>query len=569
MASPLATEGRIVARSRTTTGSKRKTAPSTRSTPARASTRKSNARGSNVRGSGDAARPKARTARRERRQPARRIGKVLIANRGEIAVRVGKALRELGIRSVAVFSDVDRTALHVSRADEAYALGGNTSLETYLRVDKILDVAKRCGADAIHPGYGFLSENASFARACRDAGILFIGPSPEAIDGMGDKLRARETARQAGVPLVPGSDGPVRDADAAVAVADELGYPVMLKAAAGGGGKGMRRVEDRKALRAAFERTADEARAAFDNPELFVEKFIVDPRHIEVQIFGDAHGNYASLGERECTIQRRHQKVIEEAPSPLVTPELRARMGETATALAAAVEYVGAGTVEFVADQQGNFYFLEMNTRLQVEHPVTELVTGLDLVHEQVRVAAGSPLSFLDRLPIEPQGWAIECRLYAEDPRNDFLPALGRIVAFSIPYGPGVRNDFGIYEGYDVPVYYDPLLGKLAVWGHDRPHAIARMKRALNDLVVEGIRSNQAFHAWVMDQPSFREGTLDTGFIARHFAPELLDPTDEEMDRFVAAAAVRAFELDRTPKLPRNRDDSPWPFAHRERDSGL
>ncbi|UCE04241.1 MAG: acetyl-CoA carboxylase biotin carboxylase subunit [Candidatus Latescibacterota bacterium] len=489
--------------------------------------------------------------------------KVLVANRGEIAVRVSKALRELGITSVAVYSDVDRTALHVSRADEAYALEGNTSLETYLRIDKIIEIARRCGADAIHPGYGFLAENADFARACRDADILFIGPAPEAIEGMGDKLRARRQAKQAGVPLIPGSDGPVRDARAAVAVAASLGYPVMLKASAGGGGKGMRRVEGADELRAAFERTQEEARKAFDNPELFVEKFIVDPRHIEVQVFGDQHGNYAALGERECTIQRRHQKVIEEAPSPLVTPELRQRMCGTATALARSVGYLGAGTVEFVADQQGRFYFLEMNTRLQVEHPVTELVTGLDLVHEQVRVAAGEKLSFLERLPIEPHGWAIECRIYAEDPLNDFLPSLGRIVKLSIPYGPGVRNDFGIYEGYEVPVYYDPLLGKLAVWGEDRAHAIARMKRALHDLVVEGIRSNQAFHAWVMDQPPFREGRLDTGFIERYFDHGVLDPADEELARFVAAAVIRAYELDRKPRLPSRARGSEWAVSGR------
>ncbi len=499
----------------------------------------------------------------ERRRPARRLRKVLVANRGEIAVRVCKALRELGIASVAVYSAVDRTALHVSRADEAYPLDGNASLDTYLRGDKILAIAAACGADAIHPGYGFLSENAAFAAACRDAGVLFIGPSPEAIARMGDKLQARETARRAEVPLVPGSPGPVRDLREALAIAADLGYPVMLKAAAGGGGKGMRRVEAPAELESAFARTTEEARRAFANPELFLEKYILDPRHIEIQVFGDQHGHYAALGERECTIQRRHQKVIEEAPSPLVTPELRASMGKTATSLAAAVGYVGAGTVEFVADQAGNFYFLEMNTRLQVEHPVTELVTGLDLVHEQIRVAAGEPLSFLDRLPLEPRGWAIECRIYAEDPRRDFLPAVGRIVKLSIPYGPGVRNDFGIYEGYEVPVHYDPLLGKLAVWGEDRPQAIARMKRALHDLAIEGLRTNVAFHAWAMDQPAFRDGRLDTGFIARSFKPEMLDPAPAELERFVAAAVLRAYELDRAPRLPRNSGASAWARAAR------
>jgi acetyl-CoA carboxylase, biotin carboxylase subunit len=500
---------------------------------------------------------------------ARRISKVVVANRGEIAVRVMKALRELGIASVAVYSDVDRTALHVSRADEAYPLGGNTSLDTYLRIDKVIDVARRSGADAIHPGYGFLAENASFAAACRDASLVFIGPSADAITRMGDKLQAREIARAAGVPIVPGSPGPVANPDEAAAIAERIGYPVMLKASAGGGGKGMRRVADAAALRAAFARTAEEARKAFGNPALYLEKFILDPRHIEVQVFGDEHGHHVAFGERECTIQRRHQKVIEEAPSPLVGPELRARMGETAAALAAAVGYLGAGTVEFVADQAGNFYFLEMNTRLQVEHPVTELVTGLDLVHEQLRVAAGLPLSCLDRLPIAPRGWAIECRIYAEDPLNDFLPAVGRIIKLSIPYGPGVRNDFGVYEGYEVPVFYDPLLGKLAVWGEDRDRAIARMKRALHDLVVEGIRTNAGFHAWVMDQPDFRAGRLDTGFIDRHFRREALEPNAEEWVRFAAAAALRAYELDRKPRLPEPAQGSRWVLSGRDPEGNI
>jgi acetyl-CoA carboxylase biotin carboxylase subunit len=494
----------------------------------------------------------ARNLPRPAPQPAPRpFGKVLVANRGEIAVRVIKALREVGIRSVAVYSDVDRTALHVARADEAWPLGGTTSLESYLRIDKVLEAARRSGAEAIHPGYGFLAENAAFAAACAEAGLVFIGPSPEAMAGMGDKIRARDLARAAGVPLVPGSRGRLADADEAVRLADELGWPVMLKATAGGGGKGMRLVQDAEELRRAFERTADEARKAFGNPDLFLEKFIVQPRHIEIQVFGDHHGHHVALGERECTIQRRHQKVIEEAPSPLLSPEQRRRMSDTAAGLAAAVHYVGAGTVEFVADQQGNFYFLEMNTRLQVEHPVTELVTGIDLVHEQLRVAAGLPLSFLDRMPIEPRGWAIECRIYAEDPLNHFLPSVGRIVKLSVPYGPGVRNDFGVYEGYEIPVYYDPLLGKLAVWAEDRPAAIGRMRRALDDLQIEGVRCNQSFHAWILDHPDFVAGRLDTGFIERCFQPEALNPTDEELLRFVAAAAIRAYERDTAPSPPR------------------
>ena len=469
----------------------------------------------------------------------------------------------MGIRSVAVYSDVDRTALHVATADEAYALDGTTSLETYLRGDKILAVARQAGADAIHPGYGFLAENAAFARDCARAGVTFIGPSPQAMHSMGDKIQAREVARRAGVPLVPGSPGRVETAAEAVRLADDLGYPVMLKATAGGGGKGMRLVRDAVELRRVFAATAAEARNAFGNPDLYLEKFIERPRHIEIQVFGDAHGNVVSLGERECTLQRRHQKVLEEAPSPLLTPALRQRMGERAVALATAVNYLGAGTVEFVADQQGNFYFLEMNTRLQVEHPVTELVTGIDLVKEQLRVAMGEPLSFLDRLPLVPRGWALECRLYAEDPLNGFLPSVGRIAKLAVPFGPGVRNDFGIYEGYDIPVYYDPLLGKLAVWGEDRPAAIARMGRALVDLQIEGVRCNQSFLAWILTHPVFVAGDLDTGFIERHFKPEVLAPTAVELLRFVAAAAIRVYEHDRVPKLPQSERDSRWVMSGR------
>jgi len=500
---------------------------------------------------------------------SRSIRKVLVANRGEIAVRVLKAVREMGLQGVAVYSDVDRNALHVARADEAWALGGNTSLDTYLRGDKILDVARRSGADAVHPGYGFLAENADFATACADAGIVFIGPSPHAMHGMGDKIRARELAARAGVPLVPGSPGRVDDAEAAVRIADELGYPVLLKATAGGGGKGMRLAHDADELRRAFERTAEEARKAFSNPDLFLEKFIERPRHIEIQVFGDMHGNCVSLGERECTIQRRHQKVIEEAPSPLLSPELRAEMGARAVSLAAAVGYVGAGTVEFVADQHGRFYFLEMNTRLQVEHPVTELVTGIDLVHEQIRVARGEPLSFLDRLPIVPRGWAIECRIYAEDPLAGSLPSTGRIVKLSVPYGPGVRNDFGVYEGYDVPVYYDPMLGKLAVWGEDRAAAMARMRRALVDLQVEGVRTNQAFLAWILQHATFTAGDLDTGFIERYFTPDALVPSDDEMLHFVTVAAIRAYEHDRIPRLPRLDNGSRWVQAGRTHEGNV
>lgn len=495
--------------------------------------------------------------------------KVLIANRGEIAVRIAKALRESGMQSIAIYSDVDRAALHVARSDEAWPLHGNTSLDTYLDIDKVLDIARKSGAQAIHPGYGFLSESAEFARACEQAKITLIGPSAESMQRMGDKIHAREIARKSGVPLVPGSDGGVADLEDALRVADKVGYPIMLKATAGGGGKGMRRLHSAEELRAQYQQTADEARNAFNNAEMFVEKFIENPRHIEIQVFGDSHGNYASLGERECTIQRRHQKVIEEAPSPLVTAAMRQEMGDIAVSLARAVEYRGAGTVEFVTDQQGNYYFLEMNTRLQVEHPVTELITGLDLVREQLRVAAGLPLSFLDRLPLVPNGWAIECRIYAEDPTNGFLPSLGRIVSLSLPSGPGIRNDFGIYQGYDVPVYYDPLLGKLAVWGENRTRAISRMKRALSDLVIEGLRTNHAFHSWVMDQPAFRSGNLDTGFIDRYFDPKEIAPQEEEIPQFLVAAAIRAYQSDRRPKLPHTQDNSIWSLSGRNHEGNV
>src|SRR6266852_5575123 len=419
--------------------------------------------------------------------------KILIANRGEIAVRIVRALREMGIRSVVVYSDADRTSLHVRMADEAAHVGPAPSSESYLRIDHILDAARRHGAQAIHPGYGFLSENAEFAAACEDVGIVFIGPSAESIRQMGSKTAARRLAQGAGVPVVPGTERGVSSLADARSIANTCGYPVMLKAAAGGGGKGMRRVDSEAGLESALRDASSEAERAFRSAEIYIEKLIENPRHIEIQVLGDRHGNLLSLGERECSIQRRHQKVIEECPSPLVAahPEMRRRMGEAAVRAAHAAGYFNAGTVEFLVDADRNFYFLEMNTRLQVEHPVTELVTGLDLVKLQIRIAAGEPLE-LSQEDIGWRGAAIECRVYAEDPDQNFFPSPGKITRMVEPSGPGVRLDSGVYEGFTVPIDYDPLLAKLAVWGGTREDAIERMSRCLGEYHIAGIRTNLA-----------------------------------------------------------------------------
>ena len=440
--------------------------------------------------------------------------KILIANRGEIAVRIVRALREMGIRSVAVYSDADRAALHVRLADEAAPIGPAPSAESYLRIDRILDAARRHGADAIHPGYGFLSENAEFAAACESAGIVFIGPSSDSIRQMGSKTAARRLAQNAGVPVVPGTERAISDLSDARQIAKQCGYPVMLKAAAGGGGMGMRRVDTEAGLESALRDASSEAERAFRSAEVYVEKLIENPRHIEIQVLGDRHGTLLSLGERECSIQRRRQKVMEECPSPLVAahPEMRLRMGEAAVRAAKTAGYYNAGTVEFLVDADRNFYFLEMNTRLQVEHPVTELATGLDLVKLQIRIAAGEPLG-LTQEQICWRGAAIECRVYAEDPDDHFFPSPGKITRLAEPAGPGVRLDSGVYEGFTVPFDYDPLLAKLAVWAGTREAAIARMSRALDEYHVAGIRTNLSFFRRVLQDPVFREGRLDTGFI--------------------------------------------------------
>ena len=473
--------------------------------------------------------------------------KVLIANRGEIAVRVLRACREMGIAPVAVYSEADRGALHVRMADEAYAIGPSPSSQSYLSIEKILDVARRSGADAVHPGYGFLSENAVFAQACADAGLTFIGPSPKSIALMGSKVGSRKAVAQYGVPMIPGAMDPVADPDEARRVAQSLGYPVMVKASAGGGGKGMRIVHSEAELASALQTTAAEAQAAFGDGAVYIEKVIERPRHIEIQVLADHHGNAVFLGERECTIQRRHQKVIEECPSPVVDSELRRRLGEAALNVVRAAVYYNAGTVEFLVDAHGRFYFLEMNTRLQVEHPVTEMVTGVDLVKEQIRIAAGAALN-LQQQDITLKGAAIECRIYAEDPENNFFPSPGTIRLLRTPAGPGIRDDNGVYEGWTVPVDYDPLISKLIAWAPSRNEAIRRMRRALDEYRIEGIQTNLAFFRSVLDHDRFRSGDFDTGFIDRWLRETKAVDEVPEMDHDLAAIAVAIEDSGSKPK---------------------
>lgn len=440
--------------------------------------------------------------------------KILVANRGEIAVRVIRACREMGIPTVAVFSDVDRAALHVMKADEAYHIGPAAARESYLNIERILDVAKRSGADAIHPGYGFLSENAEFAEACVHAGVKFIGPSADAMRIMGSKTRAREAADRAGLPRVPGSVRALASVQEAEEVAAGVGYPIMLKAAAGGGGKGMRRVNAREELPSAFASAQSEALGAFGNSDVYIERLIIQPRHIEVQVLGDEHGNLVYLGERECSVQRRHQKVIEEAPSPIVDDEMRRKMGETAVALASSAGYYNAGTIEFLVDSEKNFFFLEMNTRLQVEHPVTELVTGLDLVHLQILIAAGAKLPFAQN-DLQIRGHAIEIRVYAEDPDNNFFPSPGKITRLLTPAGPGIREDSGIYEGWTVPLDYDPMLSKLIAYAPSREQAIRRLRRALDEYFLGGIANNLGLFRRILEDKDFITASIDTGYLDR------------------------------------------------------
>lgn len=491
--------------------------------------------------------------------------KVLIANRGEIAVRILRACRELGIDTVGVYSDVDRNALHVRYADEAYPIGPAPSRESYLRIDKILEVAKRSNADAIHPGYGFLAERSDFAQACADAGIAFIGPRPSAISAMGDKAVARATVQKAGVPVVPGTEGEggLRDEEI-IAVAPQIGFPLLVKATAGGGGKGMRRVERMEDLPGALASARREAESAFGDGSVYLEKLVVGARHIEIQLLADMHGNVIHLNERECSLQRRHQKIIEEAPSVAIDDDLRARMGEVAVKSAQAVDYLNAGTIEFLVDKDKNFFFLEMNTRLQVEHPITEFVTGVDIVKEQIRVARGRQLRYT-QADIDINGWALECRITAEDPFNNFIPSTGRITRLNLPTGPGIRVDSGVYEGFEVTPYYDPLIAKLICWGETRGEAILRMRRALEEFRIIGIKTNIPFHHAMMNSTRFIGGTFDTTFVEERFA--VGEEDDANLMR-VAAIVGTLVEHGRRQHAaqvvrPAKRDTSNWKWLAR------
>lgn len=441
--------------------------------------------------------------------------KILIANRGEIAVRIIRACREMGIATVAVFSEADRESLHVKLADEAYCIGPTPSKNSYLNITNLMSVATLTGADAIHPGYGFLAENADFAEICAACNITFIGPLPESINKMGDKSVAKETMKKAGVPTVPGTEGLIENVEEAMKVAKEIGYPVIIKATAGGGGKGMRVAQNEEELVKGIRQAQKEAETAFGNAGVYLEKYLEEPRHVEIQIIADKHGNVCHLGERDCSIQRRHQKLVEEAPSPALTPELREKMGNAAVAAARAVNYHGAGTVEFLLDKHGNFYFMEMNTRIQVEHPVTEMITGIDLIKEQIRVAEGHPLSFKQE-DVQINGWSIECRINAENPAKNFMPSPGQIQQYLPPGGFGVRVDSAAYAGYKISPFYDSMIAKLIVWGKDRNEAIKRMKRALSEFVIEGIHTTIPFHLKLMDHESFVSGEFNTKFLEAH-----------------------------------------------------
>ena len=466
-----------------------------------------------------------------------KLHKVLIANRGEIAIRIIRACKELNIKTVAVCSEADKHALHTRFADEAYLLGPPPATQSYLKADKIIEIAKKANCDAIHPGYGFLSENAEFARAVEESGLAFIGPPADAIELMGNKLSARKTAEKNGIPIVPGMNRKIKALSEAVKIAEELGYPLMIKASAGGGGKGMRVVHHKKELKSALERATSEAQAAFGDPSVYFEKFIRKAKHIEFQVLCDAHGNSVHLFERECSIQRRHQKLVEESPAPLLPQKLRAQMGEAAVKLAEACGYRSAGTIEFLYDaDEEKYYFLEANTRLQVEHPVTEMRTGIDLVKEQLVIASGKRLAF-SQDDIQPRGAAIECRIYAEDPQNDFLPSMGVIEELITPMGPGVRVDHGLYRGERISRHYDSLLAKLIVWAANRDEAIARMQRALEEFKILGVKTTIGFHLRVMESKAFKSGHYFTDFIERMGTPEA--PSEEFLKILAIAAALK------------------------------
>jgi acetyl-CoA carboxylase, biotin carboxylase subunit len=479
---------------------------------------------------------------------SKKIHKLLVANRGEIALRIMRSAREMGIKTVAVFSEIDRNAMHVRFADEAFCIGPAPSSESYLRMDKIIDVAKRSGADAIHPGYGFLSENEDFAALVKKEGLIFIGPSAESMEIMGSKLAAKEAVAKFSVPLVPGTSTPITDIEEAKGIAKKIGYPILIKASAGGGGKGMRVVEHEKEFQNQMERAVSEATSAFGDGAVFIEKYIAKPRHIEFQIFGDQHGNVVHLFERECSIQRRHQKVVEEAPSAVLTPELRKKMGEAAVNAAKAAKYFNAGTIEFILDEDMSFYFLEMNTRLQVEHPVTEMITGLDLVKLQIKIAEGEKLPFKQE-DLKIQGYAIEVRVCAEDPANNFLPDIGTLQTYRIPQGHGVRVDGGFEEGMKIPVQYDPLLAKLVVHAETRELAMDKMKRAIEDFEISGVETTLGFGHFVMGHKAFRSGNFNTRFIENYFKPEYLKGVVDEDEELLAAAFAVTISNRTLPKI--------------------
>ena len=467
--------------------------------------------------------------------------KILIANRGEIALRIMRTCKEMGIKTVAVFSEADRNSLHARYADEAYCIGPPPSSQSYLLGHKIIEVAKACGADGIHPGYGFLSENAGFADAVKAAGLTFIGPSGASMQMMGDKLSAKDAARKHQIPLVPGSDGAINSLEEAKLTLEKTGFPVLIKASAGGGGKGMRIVERMEDFEEQMKMAIGEAKSAFGDGSVFIERYVAGPRHIEIQVLGDTHGNVVYLFERECSVQRRHQKVVEEAPSSVLTPEIRKAMGECAVRISKACNYVGAGTVEFLVDENLEFYFLEMNTRLQVEHPVTEMISGLDLVAEQIKIARGEKLSFSqDDLKIK--GHCIEVRVYAEDPCNNFLPDIGRLKTYRRPQGLGVRVDDGFEEGMDIPIYYDPMIAKLISFGKDRTEAIQKMIRAIDEYIITGVTTTLPFCKFVLQHEAFVSGNFDTHFVSRYFKPEMIQKNPEEAEKIAAIAAAWLWE---------------------------
>ncbi|MEO9964377.1 MAG: acetyl-CoA carboxylase biotin carboxylase subunit [Reichenbachiella sp.] len=485
------------------------------------------------------------------------INKVLIANRGEIAIRVIRSAKEMGISTVAVYSEADRLAPHVKLADEAICIGPAPSSESYLVIDNIIEASKKLNVDAIHPGYGFLSENATFARKLKEAGIILIGPSAESMEIMGDKLAAKTAVATYDIPMVPGINEAVEDLTIAKKVADEIGYPVLIKASAGGGGKGMRVVESPDELEEGMTRAISEAKSAFGNGAVFIEKFIGSPRHIEVQVLGDEHGNILHLFERECSIQRRHQKVIEEAPSSIFSEEKRKAIGETAVNVARACDYVGAGTVEFIVDENHDFFFLEMNTRLQVEHCVTEEITGIDLVKEQIKVARGEKLSFAQE-DLSIHGHALEVRIYAENPKNNFLPDIGKLISYKRPHGPGVRIDDGYEEGMDIPIYYDPMIGKLITKGATRKEAIDRMTRAIDEFQINGIETTLSFCKFAINHEAFVSGNFDTKFVQNYFKPEMLDAGTEEEEKVAAVIAAMALDETKSPKMSANKSSKNW-----------